>query len=1224
MLLPTQKKTTSTDDDKQSTEGRLVGQGFLDLDHGSKTDDRWYESQIEGLHSDLAEQRTQYIKLEEIQKALLYRLNEIQLSSSWQLSRPLRALERCLPKLVKALSVIGKAAWLTFSFSLPGHLIIRYQAREIQKEGLFNLAWYIQTYPDVVFRGLNPLLYWLSSGWKEGQDPNPLFDTRWYLEQNPDVARTGVNPLLHYLLVGAAEGRDPHPLFITNWYVDHNPAVVESGANPLSDYLNGQPGRTQDPHPLFNSAWYLSQFVGDYQPNSPPLVHYLNEGANNGLDPNPLFDTSWYLKNYSDVRRSGINPLLHYVYIGARNGNNPGPFFDAKWYADEYPEIELSDKNPFIHYLYVGVQQGLKPCPNYSSIPEEVWSFLENYCHAGRFKSHNNSLDSVQAPNCRSQTDARADYGVSLDFKLKKEEKTKVDLDMTFRNRMRRFLFNIKTQRSGVPVSSISARFIIRHMATLPEFNFERFKGSQKKHSPVLWHRLSVPQDRGLVSIVLPSFNGEDMIAEALDSLLNQTYEHLEIIAINDGSDDSTGRILDSYAEKDARIRVFHQTNAKLPRTLSKGFRLARGEYLTWTSIDNRLKPDCIEKMVESLVRNPKWDMIYANIDIIGDDGTPLIDSEWYKNYQTPSGSEHISLPKPVSELNVIPNNYIGAAFLYRQRVAWIIGDYSPARFLMEDYDYWMRVNELMTLRHADFDDFIYEYRFHCKSLTSKDEELGITKNRIKLMVFDEFRRSFLLSKSIWIVTHDDSRYGLAMANKAELEIQRREGVIINAMEIEHIKLPRLWAPIIFLHFAEKHNAITQEFRKFHISSQNVIVSRSVLADLPPNEWDMFITTAPVQPHALKRLDHDFKGWWSIPRIDDLISTCDIKAKNEQISAIECETYRLAECPIVARRIPLSVVVCTYNRSATLVNCLRSLILQTLPSWDYEVLVVNNLPSDKNPSIALSKLREEFSDRIMPDIVEIDCPLPGLSYARNAGLSEGRGDAVVFVDDDAIALPDCLEKIKDAFSKNLNVGVIGGHIKLYLTDPRPAVCPPGRESIWSEYITDFTGFTFVENWFEYPYGALWAARRELLLQMGGFRSNFGRVANDFGGGEEIVAAVIARNLGFKVGIEPAAVVMHDVELNRYTSEHVLKTISAGIISNYRMQMALYLPYEASFPKLFHEFVCAQRLRFDLLLRIRKTSSSDIDRLYATAYAKAKASVLLEYCRDTIQRIRMNH
>ena len=88
--------------------------------------------------------------------------------------------------------------------------------------------------------------------------------------------------------------------------------------------------------------------------------------------------------------------------------------------------------------------------------------------------------------------------------------------------------------------------------------------------------------------------------------------------------------------------------------------------------------------------------MIYANMDLMDVNGNPLLNSVWYAGYQVPYGSEHIHLPTEIGELNTVPNNFIGGAFLYRKRVQRLVGDYSSKQFTREDYDYWMRINLLM------------------------------------------------------------------------------------------------------------------------------------------------------------------------------------------------------------------------------------------------------------------------------------------------------------------------------------------------------------------------------------------------------------------------------------------------------------------------------------------------------------------------------------------------
>ena len=96
-------------------------------------------------------------------------------------------------------------------------------------------------------------------------------------------------------------------------------------------------------------------------------------------------------------------------------------------------------------------------------------------------------------------------------------------------------------------------------------------------------------QRRPVVSIVLPSYNGKKYIRESIESVLAQTFPYWELVLVDDCSTDGTGAVMDAYASKDSRIRVIHNaTNQRLPRSLNIGFRETWGEYLTWTSDDNR------------------------------------------------------------------------------------------------------------------------------------------------------------------------------------------------------------------------------------------------------------------------------------------------------------------------------------------------------------------------------------------------------------------------------------------------------------------------------------------------------------------------------------------------------------------------------------------------------------------------------------------------------------
>ena len=243
---------------------------------------------------------------------------------------------------------------------------------------------------------------------------------------------------------------------------------------------------------------------------------------------------------------------------------------------------------------------------------------------------------------------------------------------------------------------------------------------------------------QGLVSIVLPVYNGEDYLKEAIESVLCQTYSFWELIVMDDGSTDHSFQIATEYAEKDERIKVVYQENQKLPKALNNGFALAGGEFYTWISADNRFLPDFLSVMVGELLKHKKADMVFANQYLINETGKRLLGHNWF---EIPPGSGAVCFPPATPLLNTVANNTIGAAFLYRAGCEAVLGGYSPNLFLLEDYDYFMRMNSFFRIRHISQREPVYEYRFHADSLTAHDGELKITASRPRLMDFDAYRR---------------------------------------------------------------------------------------------------------------------------------------------------------------------------------------------------------------------------------------------------------------------------------------------------------------------------------------------------------------------------------------------------------------------------------------------------------------------------------------------------
>jgi len=201
------------------------------------------------------------------------------------------------------------------------------------------------------------------------------------------------------------------------------------------------------------------------------------------------------------------------------------------------------------------------------------------------------------------------------------------------------------------------------------------------------------------VSIVLPVYNGAEYLAESIESVIAQTYANWELIIVNDCSTDDSIAIASDYAAKDARIKVFtNPQNLKLPKTLNAGFEHASGVYYTWTSDDNKYKPNALRIMVENLEKNPDAVMVYANYTTID------------------SGGIAIGLVDEPEPKYMFTGNVVGACFLYRADAAHKVGLYDANLFLAEDYDYWIRLYEVGKVLHIK--DDLYCYRIHGKSLT--------------------------------------------------------------------------------------------------------------------------------------------------------------------------------------------------------------------------------------------------------------------------------------------------------------------------------------------------------------------------------------------------------------------------------------------------------------------------------------------------------------------------
>ena len=132
---------------------------------------------------------------------------------------------------------------------------------------------------------------------------------------------------------------------------------------------------------------------------------------------------------------------------------------------------------------------------------------------------------------------------------------------------------------------------IIHQMRSSPDRIFKTIEGLLEFKAPPK----KITSQKGLVSIIVPTYNDALYLRESLDDIINQTYENIEVILVNDGSTDNTEEILIEYCDKYDTFHYYNKENGGTGDALNLGFEKARGEFLTWFSSDELLSSKAID-----------------------------------------------------------------------------------------------------------------------------------------------------------------------------------------------------------------------------------------------------------------------------------------------------------------------------------------------------------------------------------------------------------------------------------------------------------------------------------------------------------------------------------------------------------------------------------------------------------------------------------------------------
>lgn len=225
-------------------------------------------------------------------------------------------------------------------------------------------------------------------------------------------------------------------------------------------------------------------------------------------------------------------------------------------------------------------------------------------------------------------------------------------------------------------------------------------------------------EKKPLVSVILPVYNGEKYLDEAIKSILSQSYKRFELIIIDDGSKDKSLSIIKRF--KDSRIKVYSQTNKGLAKTLNRGISLSKGTYIARQDQDDFSYPNRLEKQVNYLNINPRCGLVGTWAEI------------WEgNNKKTRRSHKHPSINKLLQFFLLFNNPFVHSSVMIRKTALKEVGLYSTdkSRQPPEDYELWSRIAQKYEL--ANIPEILHAYREVPKSMSRS--KLGFKSKVVKI-----------------------------------------------------------------------------------------------------------------------------------------------------------------------------------------------------------------------------------------------------------------------------------------------------------------------------------------------------------------------------------------------------------------------------------------------------------------------------------------------------------
>lgn len=228
-----------------------------------------------------------------------------------------------------------------------------------------------------------------------------------------------------------------------------------------------------------------------------------------------------------------------------------------------------------------------------------------------------------------------------------------------------------------------------------------------------------IVKSKPIISVIMSVYNGAEFLAEAIESILNQTYTNFEFIIINDGSTDKSLEIIKSYMINDYRIIIINRKNRGLPYSLNEGIRKSQGKYIARMDADDISLPNRFESQIKFMEQNPD----------IGICGCSVIDIKTGKKWILSSKNKRLQAELLFSSVFAHPSVMIKKKVIIDHKLF-----YNENFLHSQDFELWTRMAEFTSM--ANLQKPLIKYRILETSITRQADKDLTKKYKILQSIF--------------------------------------------------------------------------------------------------------------------------------------------------------------------------------------------------------------------------------------------------------------------------------------------------------------------------------------------------------------------------------------------------------------------------------------------------------------------------------------------------------